>query len=131
MKVYSVSISVGDQDKALDFYTRVLGFVKKDDLDLGGGARWLTLVSPEQPEGPLVLLEPNAEYPAMKTLKQSLVKDGIAFTMFEVEDLEKEVSRLKSLDVEFTTPPTDGGKIVYAVFDDTCGNLINIFQKKV
>ncbi len=130
MKVYVESIPVGDQDKALDFYTRVLGFVKKDDIDMGGGARWLTLVSPEQPDGPLVLLEPNADYPAMKTLKQSLMKDGIACTMFEVDDLDGEVERLQSLGVAFTTSPTDGGDIVYAVFDDTCGNLINIFQHK-
>ena len=130
MKVSVESISVGDQDKALDFYTRVLGFVKKHDIDMGGGARWLTLVSPDQPDGVELVLEPNADYPAMKALRESLVKDGLPFTMFEVDDIDKEFKRLKSLGVRFTTPPTseDETNTISAVLDDTCGNLIMILQ---
>jgi len=130
MKVSVESISVGDQDKALDFYTRVLGFVKKHDIDMGGGARWLTLVSPDQPDGAELVLEPNADYPAMKALRESLVRDGIPFTMFEVEDMQKEFKRLQSLGVRFTAPPTTerNTNTISAVFDDTCGNLIMIFQ---
>ncbi|MGI9406372.1 MAG: VOC family protein [Hyphomicrobiaceae bacterium] len=128
MKVSVESISVGDQDKALDFYTRVLGFVKKHDIDMGGGVRWLTLVSPDQPEGAELVLEPNADYPAMKALRESLVKDGIPFTMFEVDDIDKEFKRLQSLGVRFTTSPTTAGDTINAVLDDTCGNLIMIFQ---
>lgn len=127
MKVSVESISVGDQDKALDFYTRVLGFVKKNDIDMGGGARWLTLVSPDQPDGTELVLEPNANYPAMKALREALVKDGIPFTMFEVYDIEKEFKRLQSLGVRFTKVPTAEGGIINAVLDDTCGNLIMIF----
>ena len=128
MKISVESISVGDQDKALDFYTRVLGFVKKHDIDMGGGARWLTLVSPDHPDGVELVLEPNADYPAMKALRESLVKDGLPFTMFEVDDIDKEFKRLKSLGVNFTTPPTSEGDAISAVIDDTCGNLIMIFQ---
>ena len=129
MKVHVVSISVGDQDQALEFYTHVLGFIKKFDIDMGNGARWLTLVSPEQPDGAQVLLEPNAEYPAMKALKESLINDGIPFTMFEVENIDKEYHRLKELGVRFTQEPVNVEGAIFAVFDDTCGNLIQIFQK--
>ena len=130
MKVSVESVSVGDQDKALDFYTRVLGFVKKHDIDMGGGARWLTLVSPDQLDGVELVLEPNADYPAMKALRESLVKDGLPFTMFEVDDIDKEFKRLQSMGVRFTTPPTSEGETntISAVFDDTCGNLIMILQ---
>jgi len=128
MKVSVESISVGDQDKALDFYIRVLGFVKKHDIDMGGGARWLTLVSPDQPDGAELVLEPNADYPAMKALRESLVRDGIPFTMFEVDDMDKEFKRLQSLGVKFTTSPTTADDMISAVLDDTCGNLIMIFQ---
>ena len=128
MKVSVESISVGDQDKALDFYIRVLGFVKKHDIDMGGGARWLTLVSPDQPDGAELELEPNADYPAMKALRESLVRDGIPFTMFEVDDMDKEFKRLQSLGVKFTTSPTTADDMISAVLDDTCGNLIMIFQ---
>ena len=130
MKVSVESVSVGDQDKALDFYTRVLGFVKKHDIDMGGGARWLTLVSPDQLDGVELVLEPNADYPAMKALREALVKDGLPFTMFEVDDIDKEFKRLQSMGVRFTTPPTSEGETntISAVFDDTCGNLIMILQ---
>jgi len=128
MKIKLNSVSIDDYDKALKFYTEVLGFVKKLDIPLGGGARWLTVVSPEEPDGTELLLEPNADYPAMKALKESLMKDGIPFTAFHVDDIQKEYARLKSLGVEFTMEPTDMGTSVVAVFYDTCGNLIQIYQ---
>ncbi len=122
------SVSIGDYDKALDFYTNKLGFVKKHDIPLGEGARWLTVVSPQEPNGTELLLEPNAEYPAMKALKESLVKDGIPFTAFQVDDVHAEYERLKNLGVEFTMEPTNMGPTTVAVLDDTCGNLIQIYQ---
>jgi len=128
MKITVTSVSIGDYDKALQFYTEVLGFVKKRDIPLGQGARWLTVVSPENPDGVELLLEPNADYPAMKALKESLVKDGIPFTTFEVNDIQKEYERLKKLGVEFTMEPTNMGMTTVAVLDDTCGNLIQIYQ---
>lgn len=130
MKITVTSVSIGDYDKALTFYTDKLGFVKKHDIDLGGGARWITVVSPEAPNGVELLLEPNAEYPAMKLLKESLVKDGIPFTTFQVDDVQKEYERLKKLGVEFTVEPTDTGTTIVAIFDDTCGNLIQMHQIK-
>lgn len=128
MKIKLASVSIGDYDKALHFYTGVLGFVKKRDIPLGGGARWLTVVSPADPDGVELVLEPNAEYPAMKALKESLVRDGIPFTAFEVDDVHKEYERLKGLGVEFTMEPTDMGTTILAILDDTCGNLIQIYQ---
>jgi predicted enzyme related to lactoylglutathione lyase len=128
MKVTVTSISIADYEKALKFYTEILGFVKKRDIPLGGGARWLTVVSPEDPDGVEVLLEPNAEYPAMKALKESLVKDGIPFTMFQVNDIQKEYARMRDLGVSFTMEPTNMGMSTIAIFDDTCGNLIQIYQ---
>jgi catechol 2,3-dioxygenase-like lactoylglutathione lyase family enzyme len=128
MKITVTSVSIGDYDKALQFYTEVLGFVKKRDIPLGQGARWLTVVSPENPDGVELLLEPNADYPAMKALKESLVKDGIPFTTFEVNDIQKEYERLKKLGVAFTMEPTNMGMTTVAVLDDTCGNLIQIYQ---
>ena len=95
---------------------------------MGGGARWLTVVSPEEPDGTELLLEPNAAYPAMKTLKESLLKDGIPFTAFQVDDIQKEYARMKKLGVEFTMEPTNMGMTSVAVFNDTCGNLIQIYQ---
>ncbi|MCA9911020.1 MAG: VOC family protein, partial [Anaerolineae bacterium] len=126
MKIKLTSVSIGDYDKALHFYTDILGFVKKRDIPLGGGARWLTVVSPSDPDGVELVLEPNAEYPAMKALKESLVQDGIPFTAFEVDDVHKEYERLKGLGVEFTMEPTNMGTTILAVLDDTCGNLIQI-----
>jgi catechol 2,3-dioxygenase-like lactoylglutathione lyase family enzyme len=128
MKITISSVSIDDYDKALKFYTDVMGFVKKRDIPLGDGARWLTVVSPEEPDGVELLLEPNAEYPAMKALKESLVKDGIPFTAFEVRDIQAEYERMKSLGVEFTMEPTNMGMTTAAVLDDTCGNLIQIYQ---
>ncbi len=128
MKIKLTSVSIDDYDKALNFYTEVLRFVKKTDIPLGDGARWITVVSPEEPEGTELLLEPNAEYPAMKALKESLVKDGIPYTAFQVGDVQAEYERMKSLGVEFTMEPTNMGMTTAAVFDDTCGNLIQIYQ---
>lgn len=122
------SVSIGDYDKALDFYTNKLGFVKKHDIPLGGGARWLTVVSPDEPNGTELLLEPNASYPAMKALKESLVKDGVPFTAFQVDDVHAEYARLKNLGVEFTMEPTNMGTTTVAILDDTCGNLIQLYQ---
>lgn len=127
MKVIVASIPVQDQAKALKFYTETLGFVKKNDIPLGD-ASWLTVVSPDDLDGVELLLEPNAEYPAMKALKEALVSDGIPFTTLEVKDIYAEYDRLKSLGVEFTSEPTNMGTTIAAVFDDTCGNLIQIHQ---
>ncbi len=128
MKIKLTSVSIDDYDKALKFYTEVMGFVKKQDMPLGEGARWITVVSPEEPNGTELLLEPNASYPAMKALKESLVKDGIPFTAFLVNDIQQEYERMKDLGVEFTMEPTNMGVWTAAVFDDTCGNLIEMFQ---
>jgi predicted enzyme related to lactoylglutathione lyase len=128
MKISLASVPIQDYDLALEFYTEVLGFVKKRDIPLGNGARWITVVSPQDPEGTELLLEPNADYPAMKALKQSLVADGIPYTAFQVDDIQAEYARLKELGVSFTMEPTDMGTTIVAVFDDTCGNLIQIYQ---
>lgn len=128
MKITLTSVSIDDYDKALKFYTEVLGFVKKHDIPLGDGARWITVVSPEDQDGTELLLEPNAEYPAMKALKEALVKDGIPFTAFQVNDIQKEYDRLKKLGVVFTMEPTNMGTTTVAILEDTCGNLIQIYQ---
>lgn len=128
MKFSLLSVPVSDQSQALDFYTHKLGFLIKRDIPLGD-ARWLTVTSPEHPEGPELLLEPNAEYPAMKALKEALVKDGIPISAFEVDDLESEFKRLQTLGVKFTQEPADFDGVKFAVFDDTCGNLIQIYQE--
>ena len=128
MQIKLTSVSIDDYDRALKFYTEVLGFVKKRDIPLGQGARWITVVSPEDPDGTELLLEPNADYPAMKALKEALVKDGIPFTAFQVGDIQQEYARLKKLGVEFTMEPTNMGMTTMAVFNDTCGNLIQIYQ---
>ena len=128
MKIKLSSVSIEDYDKALNFYTKVLGFVTKRDIPLGEGARWITVVSPEEPNGVELLLEPNASYPAMKALKEALVKDGLPFTAFEVDDIQSEYERMQGLGVEFTMEPTNMGMTTAAVFNDTCGNLIQIYQ---
>jgi predicted enzyme related to lactoylglutathione lyase len=128
IKISYASIPISDYDKALKFYTEVLGFVKKHDMDMGGGARWLTVVSPAHPDGTELLLEPNATYPAMKALKEALVKDGIPINAFQVDDVHAEYERMKKLGVEFTMEPTTMGPTIVAVLDDTCGNLVQIFQ---
>lgn len=128
IKIKLTSVSIEDYDKALKFYTEVLGFIKKNDIPLGNGARWLTVVSPAEPTGTELLLEPNAHYPAMKALKQALVEDGIPFTAFEVDDIHVEYERMKKLGVVFTMEPTNMGSTTVAIFEDTCDNLIQIFQ---
>jgi len=128
MKITVTSVPIGDYDQALAFYTGKLGFEKKRDIPLGDGARWLTVVSPDDPDGTELLLEPNAEYPEMKALKQALVRDGIPFTAFQVDDIQAEYARLKDLGVQFAMEPTNMGMTTAAVLDDTCGNLIQIFQ---
>jgi len=128
MRIKLTSVSIDDYDKALKFYTEVMGFQLKRDIPLGEGARWITVVSPEEPNGTELLLEPNASYPAMKALKESLVKDGMPFTAFEVDDVQKEYERMKLLGVEFTMEPTNMGTTTAAVLDDTCGNMIQIYQ---
>ena len=128
MKIKLSSVSIDNYDKALKFYTEVMGFVAKRDIPLGDGARWITVVSPDEPNGTELLLEPNAEYPAMKALKESLMRDGIPFTAFEVNDIQKEYERMKKLGVEFTMEPTNMGMTTVAIFNDTCGNLIQIYQ---
>lgn len=128
MKIKLSSVSIDDYDKALKFYTEKLGFALKRDIPIGGGARWITVVSPEKPNGAELLLEPNASYPAMKALKESLMKDGIPLTAFEVNDVQKEYERMKNLGVEFTMEPTNMGTTTVAILNDTCGNLIQIYQ---
>jgi catechol 2,3-dioxygenase-like lactoylglutathione lyase family enzyme len=128
MKVTITSVPIDDYDKALAFYTDVLGFVKKRDIPLGDGARWLTVVSPEQPDGVEILLEPNASYPAMRALRESLLADGIPWTAFEVDDIVREFQRLRARGVIFTAPPEQQGPSIAAVFNDTCGNLIQLYQ---
>jgi len=128
MQIKLASVPIDDYDKALKFYTEVLGFVTKRDIPLGEGARWITVVSPEDPDGTELLLEPNAEYPAMKALREALNKDGIPYTAFLVNDIQQEYERLKKLGVEFTMEPTNMGMTSAAVLNDTCGNLIQIYQ---
>ena len=124
MRINLASVWVDDQEKALRFYTDVLGFVKKTDVPTGE-YRWLTVVSPEAPDGVELLLEPDA-HPAARPLKDALVADGIPFTSFAVDDVHKEYERLTALGVRFTQEPTEMGPVTTAVLDDTCGNLIQI-----
>ena len=124
MRINVTSVYVDDQARALDFYTDVLGFVKKNDVPVGEH-RWLTVVSPEVPDGVELLLEPDA-HPAARPFKEALVADGMPFTSFAVDDVEAEFERLSSRGVTFVQPPTAMGPVTTAVFDDTCGNLIQI-----
>jgi catechol 2,3-dioxygenase-like lactoylglutathione lyase family enzyme len=128
IRITVTSVLVDDQEKALKFYTEALGFVKKADIPMGE-ARWLTLVSPNDPDGTELLLEPDWGHPAAKPFKQALVEDGIPFTSFGVDDVHKEYERLEGLGVLFTQPPTEMGPVTTAVLDDTCGNLIQIAQQ--
>jgi catechol 2,3-dioxygenase-like lactoylglutathione lyase family enzyme len=125
MRIYITSVLVDDQERALRFYTDVLGFQKKNDIPLGGGARWLTVVSPDDPQGTELLLEPDA-HPAAGPFKAALVDDGIPATSFAVDDVQAEFERLSGLGVRFTQEPVEMGPVTTAVFDDTCGNLIQI-----
>jgi catechol 2,3-dioxygenase-like lactoylglutathione lyase family enzyme len=124
VKIYVTSVLVDDQEKALQFYTNVLGFVKKNDIPVGE-ARWLTVVSPENAEGPELLLEPDG-HPAAGPFKEALAADGIPVTSFAVDDVDAEFQRLRGLGVQFTQEPLEMGGVTTAVFDDTCGNLIQI-----
>jgi catechol 2,3-dioxygenase-like lactoylglutathione lyase family enzyme len=128
MKIHLSSIFVDDQEKALTFYTHVLGFVKKTEIPLGH-ARWLTVVSADDPDGTELLLEPDS-HPAVKPFKDALVSDGIPVTSFAVEDIHAEVDRLRALGVTFTQEPVEMGPVTTAVFDDTCGNLIQIAARR-
>ena len=124
MRIGLTSVLVDDQDRALKFYTEVLGFVKKTEIPMGQH-RWLTVVSPDDPDGVELVLEPD-EHPAAGPFKQALVADGIPFTSFMVEDVHAEYERMKALGARFTQPPVEMGPVTTAVLDDTCGNLIQI-----
>lgn len=127
MRIHLSSVFVDDQDKALHFYTDVLGFEKKTEVPLGEH-RWLTVVSGEEPNGTELVLEPDA-HPAVKPFKEALVSDGIPFASFAVDDINAEFDRLRTLGVGFTQEPVEMGPVITAVFDDTCGNLIQIAQR--
>ena len=124
MKIYITSVFVDDQAKAREFYTTVLGFVVKHDIPVGEDS-WLTLTAPDALDGPELLLEP-AGHPAVGPFREALVNDGIPFTSFAVENIDAEYERLLALGVVFTQPPTQLGPVTTAVFDDTCGNLIQL-----
>lgn len=124
MLINLVSVLVDDQDKAMAFYTEKLGFVKKNDVPVGE-YRWLTVVSPDRPDGAELLLEPDA-HPAAGPWKRALVADGIPYAQFTVDDLQAEYERLLALGVTFTQPPIAMGPVTTAVLDDTCGNLIQL-----
>jgi predicted enzyme related to lactoylglutathione lyase len=128
MRINLTSVYVDDQRAALAFYVDVLGFTKHRDVPLGDNS-WLTVVSPESPRGPELLLEP-AGHPAVKPYRDALVEDGIPLAQFAVDDVEAEYARLTGKGVVFTQPPTDIGAAVITVFDDTCGNLIQLIAEK-
>ena len=127
MRLHVTSVFVDDQAKALEFYTTKLGFEKKADVP-AGEYRWLTVVSPEQRDGVELLLEPSS-HPAVKPYREALVNDGIALASFEVDDIESECQRLKSLDVKITMDPVNVGEVTIAMLDDTCGNLVQLLQR--
>jgi catechol 2,3-dioxygenase-like lactoylglutathione lyase family enzyme len=127
MKINLASVLVEDQDKALKFYTEVLGFAKKTDIP-AGDFKFLTVVSPEEPDGAQLLLEPNNN-PAARTFQKALFEQGIPLTSFAVADVQREYERMKGLGVKFTMEPTQAGPVTLAVFDDTCGNLIQLAQQ--
>jgi catechol 2,3-dioxygenase-like lactoylglutathione lyase family enzyme len=129
MRIRFASIFVDDQERALRFYTEVLGFEKKADIPMGETFRWLTVVSPDDPDGTELVLEPSS-HPAVGPFRTALVADGIPFTAFAVDDIAAEVERLKALGVRFVSEPQDMGMVILAVLDDTCGNLVQIAQAK-
>ena len=129
MRIKLESVPVIHQARALAFYTEKLGFQKKQDIDMGPGARFLTVVSPDEPDGTELMLEPSGEHPATKAYKESLKSQGIPITAFEVDDIDAQHERLTSLGVEFKGPPTDMGTTRGAILDDTCGNWIMLYQK--
>ncbi len=126
MKIKLASVIVDDQDRALKFYTEVLGFVKKRDMPVGQ-FRWLTVVSSDEPDGTELLLEPNDNL-AAQTYQKTIFEQGIPLTAFAVDDIQKEFARMKKLGVKFALEPTNMGPVTQAVFDDTCGNLIQMYQ---
>lgn len=128
MRIHLTSVFVDDQRAALDFYTSVLGFEPLHDIPIGDDAWWLTVVSPDEPEGSQLLLEP-AGHPAVQPYRDALVEDGIPLAQFAVDDVQAEYERLTQRGVVFTQPPTDLGEVMIAVFDDTCGNLIQIVDR--
>lgn len=128
MRIKLNSILVDNQDKALKFYTEILGFIKKHDIPVGE-FRWITVVSREGPDDLELVLEPNAN-PAAKTYQEALFKQGIPLTAFEVADIDGEFRRLRELNVAFTHEPSDTGPVRIAVFSDTCGNLIQLYQPR-
>ncbi|AZM96235.1 VOC family protein [Vreelandella venusta] len=127
IKIFVTSVPVENQEKALDFYTNILGFVKKKEVPLGEH-KWLTVVSPQEQSGVELLLEPMAFEPA-RIYQQSLKEAGIPWTSFAIDDLEKEYARLSGLGVKFSIPPKEAGTVKIAVFDDTCGNFIQLVQE--
>lgn len=127
IRIHLATTFVDNQAKALSFYTDVLGFVKKHDVPLGEEDRWLTVVSPENPEGAELLLEP-AGHPAVQPYRDALVADGIPVIAFAVDDVRAEFERLSGLGVRFTQEPLDMGTVITAVLDDTCGNLVQLQQ---
>lgn len=129
MQIKLTSVFVDDQRAALAFYTDVLGFTKRRDVPIGSDAWWLTVVSPESPDGPELLLEPSG-HPAVKPYRDALRADGIPLAQFAVHDVEAEYARLTGQGVVFTQEPMDVGPAVVAVFDDTCGNLIQLIAEK-
>ena len=126
MRISHTGVFVGDQDKALKFYTETLGFVKKHDIPVGE-FKWLTVVSPDDPDGTELLLEPNSN-PVSQAYQKGLFDQGIAAALFSVSDIGAEFEKLKSLGVAFTVEPMEVGGVTIAIFDDTCGNLIQILQ---
>ena len=124
MKMRLVGVYVPDQEEALRFYTQVLGFQKKEDVPVGTD-RWLTVVSPEEPDGPELLLSPDG-HPAVRPYKDALTSDGIPLASFQVDDLDAELRRLRDLGVTIIQEPLETGKVITAVIDDTCGNLIQL-----
>jgi len=128
MRIHLASVLVDDQQKALRFYTETLGFQLKHNIPLGEHA-WITVVSEEAPEGTQLVLEPDT-HPAVRPFKRALVEDGIPWTSFAVDDVEAEHERLLGRGVRFVQPPTDLGTVIVAVFDDSCGNLIQIAEEK-
>jgi len=129
MRIKLTSVFVDDQDKALAFYTDKLGFTKKEEVPLGEH-RWLTVVPPEEPDGPELLLEPDA-HPAVRPFREALMSDGIPAASFAVGDVQSEWERLRGLEVTFTQQPTAVGPVTTAVLDDTCGNLIQIASRQL
>ena len=127
MRISLTSVPIADYDQALAFYTSVLGFEKKRDIPLGDGARWLTVVSPEEPNGTEVVLEPMG-FPPARTYQKALFEAGIPLTAFQVEDIQKEYARMKKLGVVFKGEPKKTGPVTLCAFEDTCGNLIQLYQ---